>query len=363
VFVIEEKGLRTLPARPFRAGLFGKNLEEALQELIETYPEVLPGKQMDPASDDPPRFVLLHREIPVGDWALDLLLVDQRAMLTLVEAKLMRNPEARREVIGQIMEYAANAAEFWGDSRAREKAREFWSRHGKDVDDLIGEKFGADIDVEAFWEEVKKKLQEGKIRLIIAGDELRPEVRRIVEYLNEEMTNAEVYGLELRCFGQESGPLVLVPRLVGQTQTTADRKGTRGTLWTAERLREVYETHADIDVGKRLREVLDWAVQRGSFVEARRMNPMFSLRGRGGGRIISFFPDSIVYCFLNEKFYPEGAEERDRLVSELKALGMLDRNFNPQDVSHGRNLIRKLTDLRQDELKALLEVFSRFCTP
>jgi len=64
VFFIEGERLKPLPARPFRFGLFGKTLEEALQELIERHPEVLPGKQMDPGSDDPPRFVLLYREMP-----------------------------------------------------------------------------------------------------------------------------------------------------------------------------------------------------------------------------------------------------------------------------------------------------------
>jgi hypothetical protein len=89
-----------LPARPFRAGLFGETLEAALQTLIERHPEVLSGGQMEPGADDPPRFALLRREMPVGGWSLDHLLVDQHGVLTLVETKLAENPEARREVVG-----------------------------------------------------------------------------------------------------------------------------------------------------------------------------------------------------------------------------------------------------------------------
>jgi len=111
VFVIENGNFRALPSRPYRAGLFGKTLEEALQILIEKDPRILPGKQMDPGSDDPPRFVLLRREMPVGGWSLDHLLVDQRAVLTLVEAKLIQNLGASREVLGQILEYAASSHE------------------------------------------------------------------------------------------------------------------------------------------------------------------------------------------------------------------------------------------------------------
>ncbi len=175
-----------LPARPFRAGLFGETREAALQTLIERPPEVLPGGQMEPGADDPPRFALLRREMPVGGWSLDHLLVDQRGVLTLVETKLAENPEARREVVGQIMEYAANARALWGNGRARELAQEYWSRSGgKNVDDVLRDRLGMEPD--NLWALVDRNLRDGWIRLIIAADELSPEVRRIIEYLNEEM--------------------------------------------------------------------------------------------------------------------------------------------------------------------------------
>lgn len=67
VFLIVNDEIRPLQARPFKVGLFGKNLEDALQTLIEKYPNLINGRQIDPGSDDPPRFVLLRREMQVGD--------------------------------------------------------------------------------------------------------------------------------------------------------------------------------------------------------------------------------------------------------------------------------------------------------
>lgn len=362
VFVIENGDFRVLPSRPFRAGLFGKTLEEALQILIEKHPNLLPGKQIDPGSEDPPRFVLLRREMPVGGWSLDHLLVDQRGVLTLVEAKLMQNSEARRDVIGQIMEYAASAAQSWENGRVRAKAREFWLKGSKSIDTVIKEAFGEEIDVEAFWPEVEQNLQKGKLRLIIAADELRPEVRRTIEYLNAEMNNAEVYGLELRCYSDESSPLVLVPYLIGQTQATADRKGsTQAVRWPVERLRDAYDDLQDRDIAEHLREALDWAVERGFFEEAKTQAPSFGLRGRSGDRIVSFFSDGTVYCFINEKHYPDGEEERDRFVAELKGLALLEPDLDPREVNSGRNLARKLTDLTETEFQKLVEIFSHFC--
>lgn len=90
VFHFNGDKLTPMPFRSMREGLFGKTLEDALQTFFENYPQIIPGKQIDPGSDDPPRFVLLRREMPVGDLPLDHLFADQREILTLVETKLFQ---------------------------------------------------------------------------------------------------------------------------------------------------------------------------------------------------------------------------------------------------------------------------------
>lgn len=225
VVIVKDGSPHPLSPYSFKMGLFGKRMEDALQTLLERYPNILPGKQMDPGSEDPPRFVLLCREMPVSGQSLDHLLVDQRGVLTLVEAKLFINPEARREVVGQIIEYAANGVQLWGNGRAREKALEFWNERGRKLDDVIREGFeNLEMDIDGFWETVEKNLHERSLRLVILADQLRPEARRAIEYLNEEMENTEIYGLELRCYGDEKNSLVIAPLLIGQTQATAEKK-------------------------------------------------------------------------------------------------------------------------------------------
>ena len=84
--------------------------EDALQALIADHPELLDGKQMRPG--DPRRWILVTREKGIAEsvdsgsrWALDHLLVDQDAVPTLVEVKRGRNPEIRRAVVGQMLEW------------------------------------------------------------------------------------------------------------------------------------------------------------------------------------------------------------------------------------------------------------------
>lgn len=73
------------------------------------------GDQVDP--DDPRQCLLVKREMMVEDpgtaegrWSLDFLMVDQDGIPTLVECKRFRDTRARREVIGQMFDYAANAS-------------------------------------------------------------------------------------------------------------------------------------------------------------------------------------------------------------------------------------------------------------
>ncbi len=255
VFWITGDERRPLRLRPFREGILGTTLEDALQRLLEKHADVIPGSQMEPGSEDPPRFVLLRREMPVAGWSLDHLLVDQRGVLTLVEAKLIQNPESRREVLGQVFEYAAFAQGAWGNGRVRQIAESGSVSKGGGIDRVLQEKFGPNFDTEAFWTNVDKNLAEGRIRLIIAADELRPEVRRVIEYLNLNMPTVEIYGLELRCYG-DAEQFVLVPLLVGRSQIAEDARKGVPQPWDPQRFFDdlTQKSGQDVPVARRLLE-------------------------------------------------------------------------------------------------------------
>ena len=85
--------------------------EDELQELLARFPDLLPGEDIDPS--EPRRFLLIRREAPVAGLAVDHLFLDQDAVPTLVEAKRVENPQLRREVVAQVLDYAANAALEW----------------------------------------------------------------------------------------------------------------------------------------------------------------------------------------------------------------------------------------------------------
>jgi hypothetical protein len=110
--------------------------EDLLQTLLEEHPELLVGDQINP--DDPPRWIVVSREAGIPDsvgasdsWSVDHLLLDQQALPTFVEVKRSSDTRIRREVVGQMLDYAANAQAYWPHDRIRVLAAD--SRHRMNV--------------------------------------------------------------------------------------------------------------------------------------------------------------------------------------------------------------------------------------
>lgn len=230
VFVITDGGnLVEMQPKPF-----GKEIE--FQNLLEQHPNLLSGDQIDPES--PRKWLLLSREaaIPSEDngsdrWALDHLFVDQDGIPTFVEVKRREDARLRREVVGQMLDYAANATAYWHADALR---MAFQTGHPKAVEE-IQEKLGQDVDVDTLWQKFGQNLKDGRVRLLFVADHIPPELRRIVEFLNEQMDPAEVLALELRHY-EGSGMKTIVPLVYGQTQKLQQIKSPRPPArdWTED---------------------------------------------------------------------------------------------------------------------------------
>lgn len=151
------------------------------------------------------------------------LFIDQDAIPTLVEVKRSTDTRIRREVVGQMLDYAANAIVYWPVETIRAKFEARCDRGGLDYLQVLAETFGTDCDPDALWERVKTNLQAGKIRMLFVADVIPSELRRVVEFLNTQMDPAEVLALEVRQFvGKDLK--TLVPRLIGQTAEALQKK-------------------------------------------------------------------------------------------------------------------------------------------
>ena len=205
--------------------------EDELQKLIADHPELLDGKQIQP--DDPRRWVVVSREMGIAEtagggahWAIDLLIVDQDAVPTLVEVKLGSNRENRRTVVGQVLEYAAHAARTWTADVLRGAFEESCSAQERNPDDELARLLQEEApDGDVFWQQVVGNLADRWLRLLFISDDLPDPLIRVVEFLNASMPRIEVLAVEVKQFGSAPAQ-TLVPRVIGRT--AAAPAGTSG---------------------------------------------------------------------------------------------------------------------------------------
>ena len=246
--------------------------EADLQKLLADHVHLLPGAQIN--RDSPRRWLLIKREAGIpnqeggGDWwSIDHLVVDQDAVPTFVEVKRASDTRSRREVVAQMLDYAAYGSALWTPERLRT-----WFEG--DDPEAATERLAAWLEsagddpgsvADTFWDAVGANLREGKIRLVFVADEIPVPLQRLVEFLNEQMPQVEVLAVEIRQYraaGSNSG--ALVSRVVGQTsraQAAKERSASparRSARWTADQVLEsIAETGQDAAAVASV--VCDWA--------------------------------------------------------------------------------------------------------
>ena len=238
--------------------------EDIFQELIEKYPNILAGDQITP--DNPRRWIFISREIGVPDkedgsnrWYLDHLFIDQDAIPTFVEVKRSTDTRVRREVVAQMLDYAANATEYW----SVDDIRKIYEEQNKSLCDDLEIEEGSE---ELFWQSVKNNFKLGKIRLLFVSDEIPLSLKRIIEFLNGQMIDTEVLGLEIKQFISNAGLKTFVPRIIGQTSNSVQVKIAPGYFkWDEESfLKEVEKV--DIELVKVCKEIVDQFTDLGCYI-------------------------------------------------------------------------------------------------
>ncbi len=232
IFLLNKNGgLKRVPYQQYQS-------EGILHSLIDKHPELIVGDQINPA--DVPRWIVVKREagIPGSEeesnrWSVDHLFLDQYGRPTFVEVKRSTDTRIRREVVGQMLDYAANALKYWPVDQIKTLASENYGGLDKLEDKLI-EFLELDDEAEEteqalgqFWNTVENNLRNGQVRLLFVADEIPSELRRIIEFLNEHMPIVEVLGVEIRQYKHDNIQ-ALVPRVVGQTESARQRKNPSG---------------------------------------------------------------------------------------------------------------------------------------
>jgi hypothetical protein len=159
-----------------------------------------------------------------------------------------------------MLDYAANAIAYWPIEKIQTELESLAARRGLDLDMLMWEFLGEDNDILEFWQKVRTNLLSGRVRLVFVADEIPRELQRIVEFLNQQMSPAEVYAIEVKQYTGQ-GIRSLVPRVVGITADAdirklagkADRK-----QWDKDSFLKVLRERRSQRELKAAEQILDW---------------------------------------------------------------------------------------------------------
>ena len=217
---------RTLQPVPLTIGKEEGGYDEAwIRDLLFEYPEALPIEEIDAAFG--PLIPICTELDTRGAGFADALYVNHLGFPTLIEAKLWRNPEARREVVGQILDYARTLCRWTYADLQREAARAR-KEPGFDLFSYVRERH-SDVEEAAFVDAISRNLAQGRILLLILGDGIREGVEAIAEYIQGHAGMHFTFGLvEAPVYDLGDGRQIVQPRILAKTaivnRTVVDTK-------------------------------------------------------------------------------------------------------------------------------------------
>ncbi len=327
--------------------------EDDFQRLLSKFPELLVGDQIDP--QNPRRWVLVRREQPIStgeigasQWSIDHVFLDQDGIPTLVEIKRQSDSRIRREVVGQMLDYAANCATYWSVETLQSGLDKTCNETGQDLDIVLAKLLGPDGSVEEFWQKVKTNLQANKIRLLFLADVIPLELRRIVEFLNAQMDPAEVLAIELRQFAGKDLK-TLVPTVYGQSQEIARKRAGSGPRWDEA---SVFEKLArtvgekELEIAKRIYEWMRKGGQRDLIFGAGKVNgSVYPAFKPGGVEVNPVFLSSdgklwLQFGSLENKPIFGPIDMRRALMQQFNAVDGV--NFTDADLTRYRSIPLKI---------------------
>ncbi len=225
--------------------------EAELQKLIVEEPSLI---SIDEVRQGAGTLVAAVREFPLDVGSIDLVGFTAEGDIAVIECKLAGNPEVKRKVIGQVLEYGANLWEMDYETLDQKVTL----RSGKSLADLVKESVvDASWDEEIFRQKIAAGLASGNFILIIVVDEINEELSRIIRFVNDAGRPAFSFAaLEMQRF-QNGQVEMLVPHVFGTVNKPKLPPGVK-KKWDEDsffaELGEKYSNSVDP-----ARKILNWA--------------------------------------------------------------------------------------------------------
>lgn len=188
--------------------------ESWLQDIVVNNPMILPIDEIEPAFTGP---VTICSELPVEVGSVDVFMVNRWGYPIIVETKLWANPEARRQVVAQALDYARCLAN--SDVAAIEAVVRKRRPEATSIYDIVFDGISDAHDRAAFYDALADNLSNGRFLILLVGDGIRRSVEELTEFLRMHAHMDFTFGLvELPSYRiPESDGILVTPRIVART--------------------------------------------------------------------------------------------------------------------------------------------------
>lgn len=214
IFVEDDGAVKALQRHQLGPGLEDRShREEFIEALIHNYPAVIPMADIEPALTP---LVSVCRQLPTAAGIIDNLWLTPDGGLILGECKLVRNPQARQEVVAQALDYGrALASWHYEDLEAA-------VRKALKVSDVTLWSFvsqTSELDEAQFVDAVQRRLRSGRIMILIIGDGIQEGVEALTSALQLHAgLHAGLALVELSIWTGLAGGILVVPRVPLRTE-------------------------------------------------------------------------------------------------------------------------------------------------
>jgi len=195
-----------------------KNTDEYIQDLVHQIPELI---SVEGSERNEPNLKVCIKNSQ-GNGSQDdggLIGIDGDGSITIVECKIADGSSARRQVVGQALEYAASLWEITYE----EFDSMVLDSEGKSLSELMGERLPAeDWSEDKFKESITSALQQGKFRLVMTVNGITDELKRTIKFLNARGPfSFDTYAVEILHFSDGQVDIV-VPKIMSFTELEGD---------------------------------------------------------------------------------------------------------------------------------------------
>lgn len=188
--------------------------EDWIQRICYENPTLLPIEELEPTFGG---MIPICRELPTKSGSVDLVYLNEYGFITVGECKLWRNPEARRKVVGQVLDYAKDLAR-WNYEKFEAECLRARKGNNRSLFEIIHDYY-PDIAEQRFVDSVQNNLQRGRFLLAVIGDGIRENMEEMAEYIQRNGNlNFTLALIELPVFQKpDKSELVITPRILART--------------------------------------------------------------------------------------------------------------------------------------------------